>query len=147
MSASSMTQAEAGFSAETTAAGGSTGGAERAGSTRLRLTRRGRVVLGVFGVMLVAAALALAAVFLAPGAQASAEGEAETFGYVVVAPGESLWSVAATLDSETDPRDLIAEIVRLNQLEGSGVQAGEPVAVPLRYADHAGVLSAAELGL
>ncbi|MBK0419310.1 LysM peptidoglycan-binding domain-containing protein [Leucobacter sp. CSA1] len=114
---------------------------------RLRLTRRGRVVFGAIGTLLVAGALAMLAAIGAPGAQASAENGGREFGYVVVAPGESLWSVASELDSTTDPRDLISEIVRLNQLEGSAVQAGQPIAVPLRYADEPGVATAAEVGL
>ncbi|MGO1537812.1 MAG: LysM peptidoglycan-binding domain-containing protein [Leucobacter sp.] len=118
----------------------------RAPRTRLRLTRRGRVVFGSIGVVLVAAALALAAVFGATQAQASAEGAADEFGYVIVSPGESLWAVASELDASVDPRNLIAEIMQLNQLEGSSVQAGQPIAVPLRYADSPDVVAASELG-
>jgi hypothetical protein len=114
---------------------------------RLRLTRRGRAVFGALGVLVVGVLLGVAAMFGASGAVASeAAGDAQ-FGYVVVQPGESLWGVASELDPSSDPRDLIAEIVRLNQLGGSEVQAGQPVAVPLRYAEAPGVVSAEELGL
>lgn len=116
--------------------------------TRLRLTRRGRIVAGTLVTILVSAALAAAALFVSPQALASADDhEAQEFGYVIVAPGASLWEVAAEIDASTDPRDLVAEIVRLNQFENSGVQAGQPVAVPLRYADHEHVIAASELGL
>lgn len=115
--------------------------------TRLRLTRRGRVVFGTFFALLVVFALALVAIF--GGAQAVATDEAASteFGYVVVQPGASLWQVAGEIDPSADPRDLVAEIVRLNKLSDSGVQAGQPVAVPLRYADAPGVVGATELGL
>lgn len=115
--------------------------------TRLRLTRRGRAVFGTLATLLVIGGLAIAAMF--GGSQAVATGESGNadFGYVVVLPGESLWSVASALDSSVDPRDLVAEIVQLNKLDGSGVQAGQPVAVPLRYADAPGVVSASELGI
>ncbi|MGJ0203838.1 hypothetical protein [Leucobacter sp. gxy201] len=113
---------------------------------KLRLTRRGRVVFGSFATVLVAALLAFVAAFAAPEAQASnAAGDAE-FQYVVVQPGATLWSLATELDPTQDPRDLVAEIVQLNQLQGSGVQAGEAIAVPLRYAHSASVVSGAELG-
>lgn len=115
--------------------------------TRLRLTRRGRAVFGTLLTIAVLAVLALVAVFSGSQAVASTEpGDAE-FGYVVVQPGASLWEVAGEIDPQADPRDLVAEIVRLNQLDGSGVQAGQPIAVPLRYAHATGVTSADELGL
>ncbi len=119
----------------------------QAQSARLRLTRRGRVVLGTLIALLVVGLLAIAAMFGATRAAASNEAGRSDFGYVVVQPGESLWSVATALDSSADPRDVIAEIVRLNQLEGSEVQAGQPIAVPLRYSDAPSVVSADELGV
>lgn len=124
------------------------GAAITASSPKLRLTRRGRAVFGAFATVFVAAALAFVAAIAAPQAQASSEAGAERqFHYVVPQPGMSLWSVATELDPSKDPRDLVAEIVQLNQLEGSGVQAGQPLAVPLRYSEGDGVLSAEEVGL
>lgn len=118
-----------------------------AGAVRLRITRRGRIVLGTLITMLVLALLGVAAMFGATGAVASSEAGNAEFGYVIVQPGESLWGLATTLDASADPRDVIAEIVRLNQLEGSEIQAGEPIAVPLRYSDAPGVVSASDLGI
>jgi len=114
---------------------------------RLRLTRRGRVVFGVLLTLLVSGLFALIAMFGATQAVASTEAADAEFGYVVVQPGDSLWGIATMIDPSSDPRDVIAEIVRLNGLEGSGVQAGQPVAVPLRLSDAPGVLSAAQVGL
>lgn len=112
----------------------------------LRLTRRGRVVCGALVTMLVAGLLAFVAAMAAPEAQASnsAAGE-QQFNYIIAEPGASLWSLASELDPSADPRDLVAEIIQLNQLEDSGVQAGQPVAVPLRYSDSGDVFSADEL--
>lgn len=122
--------------------------ADATSRVRLRLTRRGRAVFGTLGVLLVALLLGAAALFgSAPAEATGVEGEPGAFGYIVVQPGESLWGVATALDPSADPRDVIAEIVRLNQLAGSDVQAGQPIAVPLRYADSPGVISGAELGL
>jgi LysM repeat protein len=104
-------------------------------------------VFGTLFALVVFAVLAFIAVFGSSQAVASAElGDAD-FGYVVVQPGGSLWDVASEVDPSVDPRDLVAEIVRLNNLEGSGVQAGQPIALPLRYADAEGAVSAEELGI
>ncbi|MBN9612252.1 MAG: LysM peptidoglycan-binding domain-containing protein [Actinobacteria bacterium] len=117
------------------------------GKTRLRITRRGRIVLGTLITLLVVALLAVAATLGASRAIASNEAGGPDFGYVVVQPGDTLWSVATELDPSSDPRDVISEIVRLNQLGGSDVQAGQAIAVPLRYSDAPGVVSGAELGI
>ena len=114
---------------------------------RIRLTRRGRMVFGLMLAALITGLVASAAIFGATQAVATSEESSAEFGYVIVQPGGSLWSVATVLDPSADPRDVVAEIVRLNQLGGSGVQAGQPLAVPLRYSGADGVVSAAELGI
>ena len=118
-----------------------------ASAAPIRLTRRGRVVIGACSTVLVAGLLALVAGFAAPEAMASdRSGAAEQFEYVVVQPGNSLWSLASQLDPSADPRDLVSEIVQLNQLQSSAVMAGEAIAVPLRYSDNPLVVSGEELG-
>lgn len=114
---------------------------------RIRLTNRGRVVFGALATIAAAAVLVVVAMLSAPQAVASEEGSGATFGYVVAAPGASLWQLATELDATMDPRDLVAEIVQLNQLQGSDVMAGQPIAVPLRYSGDAAVMTADELGL
>lgn len=114
--------------------------------TRLRLTRRGRAVFGALATLLLVGLLAVVAMFSGVQAVATVSGGSADFGYVVVQPGGSLWQLASDLDPGADPRDLVAEIVRLNQLGGSAVQAGEPIAVPLRYANDPGVVAGSELG-
>lgn len=102
--------------------------------TRLRLTRRGRLVVTGLVALGLAGVLVFAAALLSPEAFAStaASGDKQ-FHYVVAQSGDSLWSLASELDPQADPRDLIAEIVQLNQLEGSDLEAGQAIAVPLRY--------------
>lgn len=114
---------------------------------RIRLTRRGRVVLGLLGVIGAASLLAVTAALFAPQAVASNSSDGPSFGYVVAAPGASLWQLATELDAKADPRDLVAEIVQLNQLQGSEVQVGQAIAVPLRYSDSPAVFTADEVGL
>lgn len=112
-------------------------------SARLRLTRRGRVVIGGIVILLLAGLLAFATVLISPQAFASdaASGD-QQFHYIAVQTGDSLWSLATELDPKSDPRDLIAEIVQLNQLGGQELEAGQAIAVPLRYSDAKNVVTA-----
>lgn len=103
-------------------------------STRLRLTRRGRIVFGGLATVLVAGALAVGASFAAPSALASSEQNVQEFPYVVAQPGDSLWSIATTLDPNADARDVVAELVQLNQLAEPSLQVGDAIAVPMRFA-------------
>lgn len=114
---------------------------------RIKLTRRGRVVLGGLATFAAAAVLVLGASLVAPQAVASSDDSGASFGYVIAAPGASLWQLATELDPSVDPRDLVAEIVQLNQMRGSDVVVGQPIAVPLRYSDSDAVMTAEELGI
>jgi hypothetical protein len=99
---------------------------------RLRLTARGRAVL----LTLAATPLVIAAVVLGlsgGNAQASLEDPSVTFTYVTVAPGQSLWSIAESIAPQADPREVVADIVSLNQLASADVEAGESIALPLEY--------------
>ncbi len=102
-------------------------------STKLRLTRRGRLVFGGLATVLIAGALGFAASFAAPGAIANGAEGVQGFPYVIAQSGDSLWSIATDLEPAADPRDVVAEIQRLNQMQASELQAGEAVAVPLRF--------------
>lgn len=106
------------------------------GATRMHLTRRGRVVFTSLAALpLVAVALVVAL----NGGMAAAEGtDAETVGfetggfeYVTMQPGQSLWQLAVALAPKSDPRDIISEIVSLNQLPSDSVQAGQRLALPV----------------
>lgn len=103
------------------------------GAMKIRLTRRGRAVFGALGTMLFAVALAVAALMSAPSAQATLANSEQEFTYVVAAPGASLWSIAEKIDPQADPRDLVAELARLNQLPTADIQVGDAIAIPLRY--------------
>lgn len=114
-------------------------------SARLRLTRRGRIVFGGLATVLVAGALALGAMLAAPGAVASGEQSTQEFPYILAQSGDTLWGIASYLDPAADARDVVAEIVRLNQMHGAELQAGEAIAVPLRFADNEMTFPASEL--
>ena len=101
---------------------------------KLRLTRRGRFVLGALVVALAVTLLATIAMFGASQAQASIENaDGVAFEYVIAEPGDSLWTLANRVAPDTDARDVIFEIKRLNQLEGSDLHIGQELAIPLKY--------------
>ncbi|MFJ4037924.1 LysM peptidoglycan-binding domain-containing protein [Microbacterium sp. NPDC090007] len=104
-------------------------------TTRLRITARGRRVVAFLVAFPVAAAIGIAAV---GGGSALASGEvgapAGSFAEITVMNGETLWSIAQELAPGDDPRDVVAEITRLNALSGGSVAAGQRIAIPAEYA-------------
>lgn len=92
------------------------------------LTRRGRLVI-----VLALAALLFAAFSLGrTGTQAATSTEAApAVVHTVVQPGESLWAVAVRIAPESDPREVIDQIRRMNDLPGSGLQAGQQLLLPV----------------
>ena len=99
--------------------------------TRLRLTRRGRRVIAAL-VTLPIVIVAFAFALNGGGAVATAETSTTSFSYVTVESGQSLWNLAQTLAPTADPRDVIAEIVSLNQIQGD-IQPGQRLAIPAGY--------------
>jgi hypothetical protein len=100
---------------------------------RLRLTSRGRFVLGTLAVI----PAVVIAVFLgigAPDAVATGDAGTDTFSYVSVAPGQSLWQLAEQVAPGADPRDVVADILTLNNLASGDVQPGQELAIPAQYA-------------
>ena len=47
--------------------------------------------------------------------------------------GQSLWELAAILAPSVDPREVVSDIVHLNQLHGADVQPGQRLAIPRQY--------------
>lgn len=95
-------------------------------ATRMRLTRRGRLVLVGLGLTLAAGAGSIAgqAVAEAPLAE-----QATTT--VVVGPGDSLWTIAQGIAAPgEDVRDVVSGLAELNELDGLGLQVGEELLLP-----------------
>ncbi|MBT2520671.1 LysM peptidoglycan-binding domain-containing protein [Arthrobacter sp. ISL-28] len=108
-------------------------GAQQGRPPRLRLTRRGRIVLiGLPLVLLAALLLSLTGLLNSPAKAAdTASGLSVTKTVsVTVQPGESLWVIAGAVDPTRDPRDVIADIVQLNDLEMGKVLPGQQLFVP-----------------
>ncbi len=103
--------------------------------TRVRLTRRGRIV--VAGLITASMVLVVALAWLAGTARADAAGSGvparavyHSLRSVTVLPGESLWSIATQYEPASDPRGVIQEIIDLNALSGTSVQPGEHLWLP-----------------
>jgi LysM repeat protein len=49
---------------------------------------------------------------------------------IVVQPGQSMWSIAASADPAADPRVVIQQIISANSLTGTSIRAGQLLWVP-----------------
>jgi LysM repeat protein len=99
----------------------------------LRLTRRGRFVfIGVPLILLAALVLSFSGFLNAPAkaAESAAELSLTPTVTVTVQPGESLWAIAAAVAPERDPRDVVADIMQLNNLEAARVVPGQALFIP-----------------
>jgi hypothetical protein len=95
----------------------------------VRLTRRGRLVVFAFGVLL---AFALG-VWFAAGSVATQEAGVEQVEVVTVAPGETLWDIAAdavATTGEGSVGDMVQRIQDMNSLDTSMVYAGQDLRIP-----------------
>ena len=92
----------------------------------LRLTRRGRVV--VLGFLVLVASFASAVLF-ATASRASDPGAAPA-PTVVVRPHDTLWSIASRTSPRRDPSATVAEIRRLNGLPSYVIHPGDTLVVP-----------------
>jgi LysM repeat protein len=92
----------------------------------VRVTRRGRIVL-VFAVMLLAV---IAGITVGHGSSLAADRSHPVRHTLIVAPGETLWSVAARIAPQQDPRLIVADLEALNHLSSPSIEAGEQLVVP-----------------
>lgn len=101
--------------------------------TRLRLTVRGRRVLAAFAALPLVVGIAASAL---AGGTAIASGEHAApvaFDSVTVVPGDTLWSIASDAVPGADPRVVIEDIKRLNNLSSGAIQIGATIAIPAEY--------------
>lgn len=107
--------------------------APRVVRSHLRLTRRGRMVFTT----LAALPLVVGAFFVAMNGGGAVAGDAAQqgtdFDYISVPAGASLWTLAEEIAPSSDPRDVIADIMNLNQLTSAEVQIGQRLAIPTGY--------------
>jgi len=96
-------------------------------TTSLRITRRGRVVLGL---ALALPVMALSVFLASSGALAESDAASNDFEYMTVLSGDTLWSIATMISPHEDPRDVVAKIISLNQLETASLMPGQDIALP-----------------
>jgi hypothetical protein len=98
---------------------------------RLRLTRRGRVVLAAFAAVVMSLIGLAAANGARGGASAAPAGTAgHSTTRIVVQPGQTLWTIATQADPRADPRQVVQRIIAANALRDGSVQAGQRLLVP-----------------
>jgi LysM repeat protein len=92
------------------------------------------VLIGAPLVLLAVVLLSLSGFFNSPAkASDSAAGLAVTPTVTVtVQPGQSLWAIAGTVAPDRDARDVVADIVQLNNLGAGSVIPGQQLFVPTR---------------
>ena len=96
-----------------------------------RLTRRGRLARTIVVLSLAVVMVAGFAATSGANQEAPVASAAPTYSVVVVAPGETLWSVAAAYGTG-DVQGLVNEIREANNLTGFDLQAGQRLRVPLK---------------
>jgi LysM domain len=105
-------------------------GQPRVSPHRLRLTRRGRIVLAVLAV------LTVCGLFVAGASAAQASGPTAAHGTggaaqrVIVQPGDTLWSIAQSAAPNADARTIVQEILQANRLTTASISAGQRLWVP-----------------
>ena len=101
-----------------------------AASHRLRLTRRGRIVLAVLAVLVVCGLFVAGASVAQASGPASAHRGPGAAERVVVQPGDTLWSIAQSAAPNADARTIVQEILQANRLTTANITAGQRLWVP-----------------
>ncbi|MEO8528369.1 MAG: hypothetical protein ABI435_04765, partial [Pseudolysinimonas sp.] len=57
----------------------------------------------------------------------------QSFTYVTVDGGQSLWDLAAEVAPNADPREFAAQVVALNQLTSAEIRPGQRLAIPAQF--------------
>ena len=100
------------------------------GSAGVHLTRRGRVFVLLVLVAVVFAAFSLGRANTQAADVAESGAAAPAITQITVQPGESLWAVARRIAPQHDPRVMVAQLRRLNDLTGSQLQVGQQLLLP-----------------
>lgn len=96
---------------------------------RLRLTRRGRVVVFTAALLFV---LACGMLFTSSSTATDEGGAEPRTERIVVGSGETLWDVAAErTEGDQDVRELMATIKEINDLDSSMLMAGQELFIPV----------------
>lgn len=125
-----MSTVSVGFGSQRTSSRSALLGHAVVGRPHLRMTARGRAVL------LTVLATPLVIVALVTGINAGAANGTSSstpLAKVTVVGGETLWGLARDIAPNSDPRDVVANIMSVNQLKTADIQAGERLYIPAQY--------------
>ena len=101
------------------------------GRTRLRLTRRGRVVFTALAALPIVVGVLIGSLGSGGAMAGIDDGRSAVLETVVVGAGDTLWGIAESIAPSADPREVIHEIMRLNGLRDAVVQPGQRLALPV----------------
>jgi LysM repeat protein len=94
------------------------------------MTKRGRAVL----LSVVCTPLVALALFFGTNAGgATATKSATPLQTVTVSSGETLWHLARHIAPTADPRDVVSDLMDVNQLASADIYAGEQLRIPAQY--------------
>jgi Na+-transporting methylmalonyl-CoA/oxaloacetate decarboxylase gamma subunit len=96
----------------------------------MHLTRRGRALVVLLLAAVLYAAFSLGRVVSEAADQSPAQ-RGPAVAQTVVQSGESLWSVARRIAPEHDPREIVAQIRRMNDLQDSRLTVGQQLLLPV----------------
>lgn len=100
----------------------------RVGAPRWRFTPRGRVLLlGVLAVLLTAALVGWGAARSGLASTGPGQRGNKT---VIVAEGDTVWSIAAHVAPRADRRTVVRQIITTNHLHGPHIEPGQRLVVP-----------------
>lgn len=94
----------------------------------VRLTRRGRLVVFIVGLLL---ALALGVLWGSGSVATERPGTADPTLVVQVQPGDTLYDLAASVTTDGDVNAMVERIEDLNRLESAMLYAGQKLRVPV----------------
>jgi hypothetical protein len=97
----------------------------------LRLTRRGRFVVGLLTGLLLLTLVAAGVVIGSRNASAGRSSQPLPVSYRTVLSGETLWAIAGEVAPRADRRDVVADLIELNALPGADLAAGQRLAIPV----------------
>lgn len=100
----------------------------RPAAPRVRLTRRGRLLVTLILTLVVVAALGT----LRSSVMASGADDGPVASYVTVQPGQTLWQIAGAVAPRADRRDTVSRILAMNNQSGADLAVGQRLAVPAR---------------
>lgn len=106
-------------------------------SPRWKLTRRGKLLFRGLPLITLAALIVLGAIALINPSEAHAgkEGASSVVTQeIAVQGGQTLWDIALEVETSADTRDVVQQIIEINDLKGSSIDAGQRLEIPL-YAE------------